>query len=507
MRILSSVLITLSGISTVSADACQDFCIAQLSKAGCSKGSWCKGGHDCQSLFWTGPDRSNICVFTGAGDCINTYPVLCGEAQARIRQPLPSAPVATQRTTSTTTTVPASTSRARAGDYFAGTDAELEEYLRSQGLLYDSATVTREASNLPIGLGHFDVSQFSHVVVIPDVHGDAEYFLYSLWLTFRKVEPSGHGLSKIRFFRQFRLLADSVVFPAGAPTVNPLPAPLSALGNRVAIVQLGDIMDRGSQSLYSYKILASIEAALGWKLIQLAGNHDLMIYNPSMPGGLDLRYNRDPTDISASDARVLFSPGGPLINYIIENDLIMARIGGPMKTEEYQIDPSSPDTLFVHAGVDLFWANEFLRESGRARDWESLVAFLNEIKRAEFASNLLRATDLANDNDGPLFVRKIPESVGVEADRECVRLEYLMKNLQVSRVIVGHTPDADHRTREYCNSKMIITDVAMSRGMSPDGQPYAMVMTLSGGTRVQSLVAHYDHPNAGGIHRDQVLFP
>ena len=81
---------------------------------------------------------------------------------------------------------------------------------------------------------------------------------------------------------QIKAVADTVEFPSGHPRIRPLPPTLSMLGNKVALVQLGDIMDRGPQSLYSYKILASIETAIGWKVIQLAGNHDLMIYHPPL---------------------------------------------------------------------------------------------------------------------------------------------------------------------------------------------------------------------------------
>ena len=157
----------------------------------------------------------------------------------------------------------------------------------------------------------------------------------------------------------------------------------------------------------------------------------------------------------------------------------------------------------------MYWANQFLKNTGKRGQWTELVSFLNEQKTTSFVRDLANAGALANEDDGPLFVRKIPESVGIDATSECVRLEYLMKSLHVSRVIVGHTPDTDHHTtREYCQSKFVVTDVALSRGMSATGQPYALVLTLGhGGRSLSSMVAHYDHPSASGLKVDQTLVP
>ena len=87
-----------------------------------------------------------------------------------------------------------------------------------------------------------------------------------------------------------------------------------------------------------------------------------MIYNPNdrknFPDGFDLRYNEEPTDISDEDAKRLFGPGGALREYILNHDLVMVRIGTHPRTDgkEYVIDPRSPGTLFIHAGLDLLWA-------------------------------------------------------------------------------------------------------------------------------------------------------
>ena len=97
--------------SPVISDMCQDLCVRDLGRFGCPKGSWCKNGNDCQSLFWTTADRTNVCVYIGSsGTCLNRYPVLCHEATARLGGASGSAPAATtttpaRATTTTSTTV------------------------------------------------------------------------------------------------------------------------------------------------------------------------------------------------------------------------------------------------------------------------------------------------------------------------------------------------------------------------------------------------------------------
>jgi hypothetical protein len=96
MRVFSHItLVTLSTLASYSrGDMCQDFCVQQLGRAGCSKGSWCKNQRDCHSIFWTSADKTAICVFTGSADCKNTHPVLCSEADSGIAR-RPAEPVLT----------------------------------------------------------------------------------------------------------------------------------------------------------------------------------------------------------------------------------------------------------------------------------------------------------------------------------------------------------------------------------------------------------------------------
>ena len=98
-----------------SADECADFCISELGRDACSKGSYCKNGRYCHALFWTGNINPRICVFTGSGTgCQDDDPVTCSRARE-----LSMASSGAQRSTTTpliTTVTPGSGDRVRAAD-------------------------------------------------------------------------------------------------------------------------------------------------------------------------------------------------------------------------------------------------------------------------------------------------------------------------------------------------------------------------------------------------------
>ena len=112
---------------------------------------------------------------------------------------------------------------------------------------------------VPLPSGELDATLVSHVVVIPDAHGDLQSLLFSLFLAQAKVDPSRSEESFTDFKRRFN---DESAAEA-APT-------------RVAIVQLGDLMDRGPDSAECVEAMSRGERVLGWRTVQLYGNHELM---------------------------------------------------------------------------------------------------------------------------------------------------------------------------------------------------------------------------------------
>ena len=83
---MSRLLIVLYLVAIVKGDMCEEFCLQELGEAICHRGSWCKNGYDCHSLFWTGVESPRICVFGDVDEtCQDENPVLCTEAAVFFR--------------------------------------------------------------------------------------------------------------------------------------------------------------------------------------------------------------------------------------------------------------------------------------------------------------------------------------------------------------------------------------------------------------------------------------
>ena len=70
------LLLAVSAIGIARADDCQTFCENQLGKRACKRRTWCTDDLSCHSLYWTGPDRSEI-FFGDDYDDYSDYPVRC----------------------------------------------------------------------------------------------------------------------------------------------------------------------------------------------------------------------------------------------------------------------------------------------------------------------------------------------------------------------------------------------------------------------------------------------
>lgn len=107
--------------------------------------------------------------------------------------------------------------------------------------------------------GEIIANDYDFVVVIPDIHGELEGLYRSLWLAQKKVDPSrGEDLNSFKA----RFTAPEARISEGA--------------GRVALVQLGDLVDRGPDSYECVATMSLLPTVLGWRVLQLYGNHELM---------------------------------------------------------------------------------------------------------------------------------------------------------------------------------------------------------------------------------------
>ncbi|KAJ3101437.1 hypothetical protein HDU97_001367 [Phlyctochytrium planicorne] len=194
------------------------------------------------------------------------------------------------------------------------------------------------------------------------------------------------------------------------------------------LVQTGDVVDRGDDTIALYALLGNLTEQAKekqGKVIRTLGNHEVM--NMAM----DWRYVTEgdvETFGSAKSRQLAFSENG-WIGSVLRKIPIVAKVG---------------DTIFTHGGVMPKWADLGLDEindlafKGLAKkDWRSPV----------FGS------------DGPLWYR------GYAQDPEgkvCGKLVNALLALKAKRMVMGHTPQLTGKILSRCNHMALIVDVGIS---------------------------------------------
>ena len=295
--------------------------------------------------------------------------------------------------------------------------------------------VTRSTSVFPV---------FTNIIVIPDIHGDIEGFITSLWLGYSAVASEPITLPVFRA----AILASQ---------------PLRTDAQKVIFVQLGDLIDRGPSTKECIELALSISKLFpGWKSALLAGNHELLNFHQAAD------YYVHPKDELQGAARsAAFSIEGSLWSRLASK-LVLAVIIGR--------------TLFVHASLDPVWLTTHASLVKELYPSSELLTSLN--KFARYA--LLLAPDMSHvfeEDESPVWSRALENLPEEELCKT-----YFMKMsiaLNIDRVVVGHNPQANRKVRSRCNGKVLLSDVRISKWMSTGGTPMAMHF------KGEDIKAHY----------------
>lgn len=291
----------------------------------------------------------------------------------------------------------------------------------------------------------FDLSSFDHVIVIPDIHGDFSAFVRSLWLAYSSLSPG--EVSWADFL--------SVIHASD---------PLPAIPKRVALVQLGDVSDRGPYTTYCYSLLMKIEKLFGWKLIALYGNHELLNFH-----GRAHRYLHTSDKLQYDERKHEFSVDGSLWKKISSKLVMAARF----------FDKDGGGILFVHGGLDLSWMKDFRNLIESTSSGGSAITSLNEFARYSFT----QAPDLSyifNEDSSPVWTRVLDEE---EESALCDNIiGPILSELKVDMIFVGHNPQYSGEVRMRCGGKVWLADTCISRWMSSGTpNPTALILTIKGG--------------------------
>lgn len=319
--------------------------------------------------------------------------------------------------------------------------------------------------------GELSATDFSEVIVIPDVHGDSDALLRSLYLGYSKTEGAKRSFN--RFDKAFSDYVLSGIYPN------------ETLSSRrdVALVQLGDLVDRGPDSAYCISIILAVQEMIGWKTVVLYGNHELL----NMPGPKLKKTFVSKMDVlgfgSAAARSHSFMPGGYYFERMIGSFVGFARISS---TDQNFSSASNPATLFVHGGINLDWIAKTL-----SPDEAWTLDDLNEEFTSLVQDETVRNTELGKASS-VLWTREFTEKA--EKDLCGDKLDRILNYFKVARIIVGHTPQSDNRAKWRCDGRIILADAAMSRWMNDDEEaaPVAIIISIDPSTYdLQSIVAHY----------------
>jgi hypothetical protein len=346
--------------------------------------------------------------------------------------------------------------------------------------------------------GILETGYYKTVVAIPDTHGDALAALASVWLTYSKVHAA-------RRFEYIDLDAFHNAWgrfeEVGADSFTPL-SPLED----VVIIQMGDLVDRGPYSTQCIDIFAGLPKFLGWKHLNLYGNHDLWLLTGD-PGRYVNTYEAPLVDVDEVRARYMsqYKPGGYYHTHFTSSFFAMAKLSS--SNGAMGPDSRNPATLFVHAGIDLDWFRLVMENKPEFSDLKGKTDMISDDSIDAFNRGVqaVLLNDDTTDRQKDGFF-KADESFAwtreMADDADCDLVDAALTFFGVSRIIVGHTP-AREIVRK-CDDKFIIIDAAMSKWMygSPPyeekpiqgaySKPTALVIEMTEDRQqIDSMIGYY----------------
>lgn len=227
-------------------------------------------------------------------------------------------------------------------------------------------------------------------------------------------------------------------------------------GGDTTLVQTGDILDRGENSIglvkWFHQLQREAEQA-GGRVVTLLGNHELMNMqhqiNYVSPNELQrLGSQRIGSKLEARSTNLL-GEGVKAWLELLEGDGLLAHHITQLPTVAI-IGEGLCRTIFCHAGllshqIDLGF-----------RDAESLNQKIWEVLKRKQPHN--REAESLTDSRGPLWNRVLsmePESVA------CPHVDNILGVYNATQMVIGHTVQKQIKTR--CNGRLHLIDIGISR--------------------------------------------
>ncbi|KAJ9083084.1 hypothetical protein DSO57_1038243 [Entomophthora muscae] len=226
-------------------------------------------------------------------------------------------------------------------------------------------------------------------------------------------------------------------------------------GNNTTLVQTGDILDRGPDTirLYNYFMQLQKDAeSLGGEVVVLLGNHELM----NLEG--DVRYvssEEEQTFGSKRERKREFSKNGEIGKFILSLNVTKIIDG----------------TIFVHGGISA----KFSKQGADKLNTKARKYLKNGSSKELKEHGLFQ-----KDTDGPLWYRGFYKNPGKEA---CSELQEVLKNMGARRMVMGHTITESKKIESHCHGQAYFIDVGIS-SFYEDGSLAALELTKDSATSI-----------------------
>jgi hypothetical protein len=205
------------------------------------------------------------------------------------------------------------------------------------------------------------------------------------------------------------------------------------IGKTTTLVQTGDIVDRGPDTIKLYKLMQRLTqeaTAAGGKVVQLLGNHEIM----------NLVENYE--DVTDEDIRTFGGADKRKEAFALEGWL-----GKHLRN--LGITAIVDDTVYAHGGITPKWA-----QVGIDRINHDTIDDLHKMSISE----LLNVEMFKSE--GPTQYR------GYARDAEpaiCKILEEALRSIKVNRMVLGHTVQENGKITARCGGRIILIDVGISK--------------------------------------------
>jgi hypothetical protein len=377
------------------------------------------------------------------------------------------------------------------------------------------ASLSSDVPSLPSG--EISTLHYDRIVIIPDTHGDLDAAIKSVYMAHKTLTDPRHWS-----FKEFKRRILRAIKQLNSGRMN-----FPNKESRILLIQMGDLVDRGPYSRECIDLFEVLPSILGWRVLKLYGNHDMLNLNGN-PVGEVSPAELELLGMSFEERRQLFRPEGVYYERYTHSYLGMIRLTGSAGLESQ----SGSNTLFVHAGFDIEWWKEVALKSEPFEELSGVQMSLEYINllnqklrdfvRSEQYTDKFKSdffdNPFANEVSGLmetsfLWTRSVPDAAATDEDlarrglqpnsKHCSQVDAVLEFFHVSQIIVGHTPQENGRVKHICGAKFIITDVGMSKWMNKrsgvvESRPFAVIMSMEE-NELQSIVAYYNDESQDNI--------